>query len=196
MTELDIIKEAGSYRVRLELDDSPEQPYDDGSPPVLQLSASRYGSWSVEAFNSQAEPYLEAFLRIMHAAPSGRAAVERFERYARVFLGSVKVQGYNIGHLSQYAYLAFDTAAWAADMQVTPETCSSWDYLEEIRAWAEGSVYGWIVEKQRHWTKSYADGETEQGSSWQEVESCWNFYGREYAEQAALEALQAEAGQA
>jgi hypothetical protein len=173
MGDLDIIKTADSYRVRLELDDTPEQPYDDGAVPVLQLDFQPYGSLAVKAFNSQAEPYLEAFLRIMAAAPSGRAAVERFERYARVFLGTVKVQQYNIGHFDKYAYLAFDTAAWAADMQVSAEQLQAEDYLSEIRAWAEGDCWGWIVEKQRHWTKTYSDGETEQGSSWEQVESCW-----------------------
>jgi hypothetical protein len=190
MGDLDIIKEQAGYRVRLELDDTPEQPEDDGAVPVLQLQL--YGYYRAYAFNSQAEPYLQAFLQFVDRV---RKPVDVFERYARIFLGAVKVQGYNIGHVSQYGYLAFDTAAWRNDMQVSAEQLQAEDYLEEIRAWAEGSVYGWIVEKQRPWTKTYADGETEQGSSWEQVESCWGYYGREYAEQAALEALAAEAGE-
>jgi hypothetical protein len=105
------------------------------------------------------------------------------------------VQSYNLGHVSQYAYLAFDTAAWAETVGAPAEHLATEDYLSEIRAWAEGDCWGWILEKQRHWTKTYADGETEQGSSWEHVDSCYGYYGRQYAAEAAEAALVNEASQ-
>lgn len=179
-SDADIIEVQGMFRVRLQLDDSAEQPYDDGATPILQLEAGRsdyVGGHRAEAFNKQAAPYLDAF----RAFESTGQQLEVFERYLRIFHGAVKVQGWHTGYSREYGYLAFDTAAWRESVGA-PDTLADEDYLAEVRAWAEGDVYGWVVEQD-------ATHNTEGEEDWQEVESCWGFYGRDYAEQAAKEAL-------
>jgi hypothetical protein len=61
-------------------------------------------------------------------------------------------------------------------------------------AWANGEVYGYIIEKKVRWEKSYADEEfdDEEGVDWVQVESCWGYHGRDWAEEAAKEALKDE----
>lgn len=61
---------------------------------------------------------------------------------------------------------------------------------EEMQAWRDGEVYGWTVQEQVTWTTTankYLPAESRQ--EWEEVDSCWGIYGREYAEEAAREAL-------
>jgi hypothetical protein len=187
MEDLDIIEESDGYRVRLELDDSPEQPYDDGAPPIFQLDGDRSDyikGYSAEAFNKQAEPYLDAF----RSFESTGRQLELFERYLRIFHGTLSVQDWHVGYSGEYAYLAFDTAAWRESVGA-PETVAAEDYLSEVRAWAEGDVYGYIVERFREYTKTYNDGRVEEGEEWELVDSCYGYYGRQYAEEAAREAL-------
>lgn len=189
MTEWsETIEEADGYRVRLELDDSPEEPYDDGATPIFKLDSQRsdyVGGFRAEAFNKQAEPYLDAF----RAFESTGKQVEVFERYLRIFHGSVKVQDWHLGYSGEYGYLAFDTVAWREEVGAPLDRLEAEDYLSEVRSWAEGDVYGYIVERNREYTKTYSDGEQEEGEDWQQVDSCWGFYGREYAEQSARQAL-------
>jgi hypothetical protein len=186
--DLDIIEERNGFRVRLEYDDSPEAPYNDGSVPIFQLDSERsdyIGGHSAEAFNRQAEPYLQAFRAFEH---TGRQ-VELFERYIRIFHGAVKVQEWHLGYSREYGYLAFDTAVWREEVGAPIESLQKEDYLSEVRAWAEGDVYGWIVERNATYTKTYSDGREEDGEEWETVDSCWGFYGRDYAEEAAKDAL-------
>jgi hypothetical protein len=190
--DLDIIEERDGFRVRLEYDDSPEQPYDDGATPTLQLEGRSWDRYGVTAFNMQANPYLDAVRRLLETHD-----LDVVERYLRIFHGAVKVQTYNIGVSREFGYVAFDTAAWRDSVGITDtERLSKEDYLSEVRAWAEGDVYGYIVEKSVSYVKSYlgSGGEVvdnETGAEWIEVDdgTCWGLYGREWAEQAAREAL-------
>jgi hypothetical protein len=204
--DLDIIEERDGYRVRLEYDDSPEQPYDDGATPIFTIERSGYGE-HVEAFNRQAEPYVDAVSEMM-----SRFGLEELERFARIFYGAVKFESWYSEGISGY-YVAFDTEEWRAEVGVTPEILKDGGYyLTEVRAWAEGDVYGYIVEKNVNYKKVYDDPEMEDedGEEWVEVAeqgttgkrdaegniiyfsmpvSVWGHYGREWAEQAAREAL-------
>ena len=195
-----VVEERDGYRVRLELDDSPEQPYDDGAVPILTVERYR----QVEAFNPQAEEYVHAVTEILD-----RHDWDTLERFVKIFYGAVKMQRWYSSGMEGH-YVAFDTAAWREKVGA-PETLKDEDYLSETRAWAEGDVYGYIVEKNLHYTKTYAEDPSynEEGDEWVEVQetgyvfnkahngydaikmgvSCWGFYGREYAEQAAREAL-------
>lgn len=48
--------------------------------------------------------------------------------------------------------------------------------------WAWGDVYGFIIEEKRQFTKTYSNGDEIEDEEWEEVDSCWGFYGRNGAE--------------
>lgn len=190
---LDIVEERDGYRVRLEIDQDAQEPYDDGAVPTLRIGGDYYGGGDAEAFNKQAEPYVRAFNRFGDVAGTNAQQREIFARYVRIFHDAIKVQEYNTGVSREYGYIGFDTAAWREEVGAPVDRLKDEDYLSEVRAWAEGDVYGVIVEKQLHYTKTYAEDPTysEEDAEWVEVEdgSVWGHYGRSWAEQAAREAL-------
>jgi hypothetical protein len=198
MDYLDIVKENDNFRVRLEIDQSPEKPYDEGAVPILSRE-HRWGTF--DAVNDQAEEYVSLI----------NALYDRFdedviERFIRIFLGAYSVMW---DSSSNCRYLAFDTTAWREKVGLTEEWLNSTDNdrsklaegsLQEIMAWAEGEVYGYIVEKKFSTVTRYIDpvthfevNETED-EEWIEVEdgSVWGHYGRKWAEESATEAFDAE----
>lgn len=54
----------------------------------------------------------------------------------------------------------------------------------EYEAWADGDVYGYVIEEKVTWTRMDS-GETM--TTWEHVDSCWGFYGYEYAKETARE---------
>ena len=172
----ELVEERDGYRVRLEVEDYAEKPYNDGATPILTLERSGYGL-TVEAFNSQGEPYVSAVAEVL-----SRHDLETVERFVKIFYGATKMDAFWSDGIRGY-YVAFDTAEWREKMGITTvDRLKGEDYLSEVRAWANGEVYGHIVEK--------FDPETE---DWEAADdgTCWGFYGSEYAEQAAREALTA-----
>ena len=43
--------------------------------------------------------------------------------------------------------------------------------------WAWGDVFGFIIEQKREFTKIYANGDETEDEEWDEVDSCWGFFG-------------------
>ena len=180
---LDIIEERGDFRVRLAYDDSADKPYDDGATPIFTVERSGYGR-SVEAFNSQAEKYVGAVAEILD-----RHDMETLARFVKIFYGATKLDTFYSEGIRGH-YVAFDTAEWREEVGAPVEYLKDEYFLSEVRAWAEGEVFGYIVEKRVSYTKAYEDGRDDvEDAEWEDVDSCWGFYGREWAEQAAIEAL-------
>lgn len=60
---------------------------------------------------------------------------------------------------------------------------------DEYTAWADGDVWGYVIDREVTWHR--ADHEsTVTMITWDTVDSCWGFYGYEYAEKVAREAWQ------
>lgn len=197
MTEyLDIVKENDNYRVRLEYDDSGEKPYDEGAVPILSRGFRGYGArW--EAVNDQAEGLTGLLNELWQ-----RFDEEQVERFLRIFLGAYSVEWESSDNCR---YLAFDTAEWREKVGITDEWLNresdikqdrsklAEGSLTEILAWANGEVYGWILERKLTTYTTYKDpttGETvreTESEDWEQVESCWGYYGDEYAREAATE---------
>lgn len=55
--------------------------------------------------------------------------------------------------------------------------------------WAWGDVYGYIIEEKKHFKKVYDDGEEEESEEWEEIDSCWGFYGRDAEENGMIDNL-------
>jgi hypothetical protein len=68
--------------------------------------------------------------------------------------------------------------------------------FELFENWAFGDVYGFIIEQKKEFIKTYvdgsADGSMESGHDWEEVDSCFGFYGTDWEENGMLEAIQSE----
>lgn len=205
MEDLDIIEERDGFRVRLQRDTDAEQPYDDGACPILQITCDYYGHGEAAAFNTQANGFEVAYNRFVQFK-SPRDGMEIFKRYLRIFHGTKSFGTYHLRHTGEYGYVAFDTKAWLEEIGVTEENPDiepvdrASGSLDEVKAWVEGDAWGWIVEKKVRFYRVYVDEEgielsddgyieAETEEDWAEVDSCWGFYGREYAEQAAKEAL-------
>ncbi|QFG12151.1 Hypothetical Protein OBI_RACECAR_312 [Arthrobacter phage Racecar] len=208
MCDMDIIKQNDNYRVRLELDEYPEKPYDDGATPILSREFGNYYGSRWEAVNKQGEDLADE-LNALAGRIQRELEEEVIERYLRIFHGAYSV---TFDSSENCRYVSFDTADWREKMGLTdeymekvgkdvldPSTLSEGS-LKEVMAWANGDVYGIIVEKLLITFKSYHDPETnasvkeEDGEEWVEVEdgSVWGFYGREYAEEEAVRMFDAE----
>lgn len=48
--------------------------------------------------------------------------------------------------------------------------------VKNIGMWMWGDVKGFVLEKKRHYTKMYDDGETSDSYDWEEIDSCWGEY--------------------
>jgi hypothetical protein len=187
MTERDVVASAEmpdgtEYRVRLEADTDAGRPEDDGQWPILQLYYNNRYGWEAEAFNEQGKPYWEAFNRLKE----GGHVTETFERYVTIFHGAGRVVTYGPNQMTDYTYVAFNPTAWREAMGIPLDRdMADEEPLAEIQAWIEGDVWGWIAEYRNN-VSGIADEE-----DWIDDESVWGFYGRQYAEEAAREQLQA-----
>jgi hypothetical protein len=180
----EIVEESGDYRAVIKLDDSAEKPESYGMTPVLQIDTGYYGGYKAEAFNPQAEDFVHAFNVLSDLENGNGYAYEVFERYLRIFHGATKVESHNIGVSREYGYLAFDTAAWREEVGVG-ESFEAEDILYDVRAWAEGDVWGVGLEKKVTWSTEEED--YEDFDQWEETPDgfVWGYYGHEYAEEEA-----------
>lgn len=187
------VEENDNYRVRLEIDDSGEKPYDEGAVPILSRPF-RYGNW--EAVNDAADE----FTGLLNALYE-RFEEEQIERFLRIFLGAYSVRWESSENCR---YVAFDTAAWREKVGLSDEWLDHHEMdrdalaegsLSEVISWANGEVYGYIVERKLTTYTTYKDAETGEtvkeveSEEWDQIDSCWGFYGHEYAEQEAKQAL-------
>lgn len=189
MTELDVIKihrmdDGTEYRASIAIDPDPQEPYDDGAWPILRVESRRYGHYDyrAEAFNRQAEAYVDKFNELWERLREKDA----WERFCKIFLGSTRVEEYGPNQRTDYSYIAFDTPEWKESVGA-PDDLGEEDPLTEIRAWIEGDVYGVTVHKRYN-----PDSILDEDEGWTDFEAgqwVWGFYGRKWAEQAALSEL-------
>lgn len=114
------------------------------------------------------------------------------ERYLRIFCDVV---GFDYFDTQDARVINIVTRK---DLQIWgwQEDPASWPYpdpthnnLTEWRAFYEGDVWTYTIEKNVTWTTDDEDIEDGERDGWEEVDSCGGFYGGKYAEESALEAL-------
>lgn len=186
MTELETVKvhrmdDGTEYRVSIAYDPEPTEPHDDGAWPILRVSY-RHFDYVADAFNKQAEPYVEKFNELFDRLRELR----NWERFCKIFLGSSRVEEYGFNRGTDYAYIAFDTPEWREAVGA-PEDLSDEDPLAEVKAWIEGDVYGIVAHKRYN-----PDSTLEEDEDWADFEEgywVWGFYTRKWAEDAARNLL-------
>ena len=48
--------------------------------------------------------------------------------------------------------------------------------IDCINRWMWGDVYGYVLEKRKYFTKTYEDGDVEEDSEWEEIDSCLGYF--------------------
>lgn len=189
----DVIHEADGYRVRLEVDQSPEKPYNDGMAPI----------WRVDFYSSRADARHEDGLssyqphvHIAEAIDTLWSKDDALERYLRIFHGATTVERW---HSGSYWYLTCDPKHWRDAMGITEEITQREGYadglMDEWQAWCNGEVYVVVVEEQAHWQRVDSTGtpvrlvEPTERDTWEQVEAVGGYYGYDWAKQSAIDAL-------
>ncbi|MFE9833987.1 hypothetical protein ACFYP4_02390 [Streptomyces sp. NPDC005551] len=179
----DVLETAGKYRVRLVIDQdsgsvNPRKDYDHLANVITPAQQNYI---SVDENGGPLQYGWDYF--------STRPDSERlFIRWAKMRHGATVVEDRPCDGAWALWYLMPDKAAestWEPEKVIESE-------IQEYRAWAEGDVYGYVIERSVTWVpKEDPEGEAEM-TTWEEVEegSCWGLIGCEWAEQAAKEAFE------
>ena len=209
MSYTETLEERDGYRVRLEVDEYPETPYDDSQSPLLRIDGGYYGVRSVEHIQvgstrpTDDDAAIENAVSHWHTTPSD-SDWHLFERYLRAFFGVTEIETYYSG---DYWYVTYNSRAWRkaigweTDEQDAEALAKGFakPNMEEYKNWINGEVYFYVVEKDVEWRK--VDPTTDDPDyldtmhTWETVDSCGGYYGDEYAREAAMEAFVAEAGE-
>lgn len=175
---------SGEYRVRLVLDNDPEAPYDVGSSPILSRAWDRWRYRADQVTSVTSYKVADGIVDALHVWGD----CEKFRRYCRIFHGVTAFRAYTGRDGTEY--LTLDPADWREKVGAPAGSIS----LEEWIAYLEGDVWGWVVERRETLESVWRNTAGEvtfasESEDWTEVDSCWGYYGRKYAEEAALEAL-------
>lgn len=175
--------EDGRFRVRLVLDDYPDEPYDDGASPLLRIDGHRAEHVMTGSRPTDVDDYAENAVHHWGTCPAD-GNWRLFEKYLRAYFGVTKIETW---HSGSYWYVTYDPAAWR-EWAGAPEGSAD---MSEYRAWCEGDVWGYVVEKNVTWT---TEDDFPDMATWENVDSCWGFYGSDgengkYLRATAREAL-------
>jgi hypothetical protein len=187
MTNADILETSGKYRVVLALQTesqecNPRTNDECNLANVITFKGQRYID-----IDEDGGPLAEGWERI-HDRYLDKEAIAVFTRWARIFHGATVVHHRPYDGAEALWYVMPDKLAettWTAEQVITSE-------ISQYREWAEGNVYGWIVQK--NVTRVPKDAEDQEDpevadetAEWEHVNSCWGYIGREYAEESARE---------
>lgn len=166
---IETLAENATHRVMLAPDESPSEPDNDGSTPLIRLDYGLDG-WHAEQVTSITSYVVPS--EIVTAVQRCWVSHDLFDRYLRVWHGTTDVIWW---HSGDFWYVTFDTADWREAMglpldAVVPVSMDEW------QAYCEGDVYGLVLEAKHTWTSD--DGRTE--TRWEVEDSVWGFYGEQY----------------
>lgn len=191
-----ILKEQDGLRVRLAADENADEPDNDWQSPLLRLRYNRAHRWQAEHVVVGSRP-TDCDTRIEEAAARWgsdlemRSDLEMLGKYLRAYHGTKVIRQWSS---DDYTYITYDTAQWREyiGFPVGSELPGSYEAsvnLDEYRAWCEGDVYGYIIEREVTWVRADMPDSRDTMTTWEEVDSCWGFYGWEQAEESAAEAF-------
>lgn len=180
MSDYEIVEARGDYRVMLEADTDAAEPYDDGQSPVIRYDSAGYNGSHCKhvapTWKSGREANIEAAAD--RWGPPNRPTWHLFETYMRAFHGTTQIETYYSG--SYDWYITYDSAEWRE------HTGASGPDLTEYKAWTDGDVYGYVVQKR---VPLFNEAGEFALDTWDDVDSLWGLYGYGYAIQSAREAL-------
>ena len=204
------------YRMRIEPDQSPENPrqWSDSASALITIGRSNgnLGSSKDETANHTGE----AYAMILNVANLGYSddyqtlrpmsntmkksigdgsytwgdfiydlenddSDAKDEAWKRIIKGGVTIVEKTLTtYRDHYSVIAYMTPAMRKAEGMKPklaERCINGE-LKELQQWLDGDVWGYIIEKK-----------CEGCGSWEQTDSCWNFYGEEYVKEEGESAL-------
>lgn len=177
---IDVLAEdaTGTLRVRLVQDLDAGMPEDAGSGYVYAIESRQ-----CDVLAGEDAPELD------YAIDRFGTDWDRLERYLRMFHDAVSLDWYD--RRGGGKFLMVVTSKMAREWTGGGGDWTNLANLSEWEAWDEGDVYGYVVEQLAEWeTVSSPLGLTcTEMHTWEYVDSCWGFYGHQYASRAAVEAL-------
>lgn len=186
MAYSEVIEERNGLRVRLVNDEGPPEPDFDGQSPLLRID-TRHGG-PCEHVNVGGRP-ADGDDRIEEAAGRWGGPKDpewpKFEKYLRAYHGVTRIVTY---WSETYWYVTYDSAAWREYAGAQEGSAD----LDEYKAWCEGDVWGFVIERPVTWSAQGAD--LPDRTTWEDAgpdSHSWGYYGHDYAEQSAREAFAA-----
>jgi len=180
----EIIETRGDFRVRLEQDpDITEAPDHDGQGYVVEVTYSGHSEVRNTGDYGDHGPDFELGWLLART----RNDYELVERYLRIFHGAASFDHTHWDRDSEMFFIVTETQALAWGVATEDwHRLAGWT-RETWEQHRDGDVYGYVVEERQVWTNARGD----EMETWEHVDSCWGFYGYEYAEQEARAALAA-----
>lgn len=166
----------GMYRVRLEVDRDPSNPRTDQDCNLANVITPK-GQRFIDV-DKDGGPLQDEWDRLFDFYDKDKA-IRVFTRWARTFHGTtIAEKRPNDGAWSLWYVMPDNLSETTATAQEVIET-----EFGEYRAWAEGDVYGVIVEKSVEWASEDGD----EATAWETVDACWGCIGHECARSTARE---------
>jgi hypothetical protein len=186
MTEVVATSEDGKLRAVVTLDTDAERPDYDGGPWIFRVDWTSWGKPDMDVL-SEASGY-----GTLPSPEDGLSSAlerwgsdwDRVERYLRIFHDVVVFE--RLDRRTGGCLLAVATRELVEAWGCTVEQAVSEGFPSSWCAWEGGDAWGIAVERLRTWE---SEGETEE--RWEDVDACYGFYGRAYAETEALSMLHA-----
>jgi hypothetical protein len=197
--EREVVETRGDYRAVIIQDEDAYEPDYDGQAVVLRFDYRN--EWNVDNLNGMSEgDDMARALKTFMDTYSSRKGWPVFERYARIFHGTRDIRKFHYSYSPDSAeYVALDSLAmrqeWGLEEDSEYAATGAEGTASDWQAYIDGDVYGIAVQRKRSYSTvtTYSDGSTEEtsGVEWETVEDSevWGHYGKEWAEQAAREAL-------
>jgi hypothetical protein len=159
---------------------------------LVRIYSRGYGNNSVESMRSNGTPVIEAAID-KWGAP-GDPGWKLVEKYLRAYHGAHNIETYYSG---DYWYVAYDSEDWIRSVGFDDVTAPRADYkpydmLAEWRAWINGEVYGYVIEREVTWNTTTYWREPKSMTTWETVDSCWGYYEYDYVVSEAKAALKYE----
>lgn len=174
MSEIITTTDDGRYRLRLVVDADPVNPRRDYDHLCHVITPTQRDYIDVDTDVDTDGGPLQYGWDHFSTRPDSEAL---FIRWARMVHGAVVIEHRPARGAWGLWYLMPDQFGETSD----PEKCLRAE-ITEYQAWADGEVYGYIIEEDTTWTRT---GTSETRTTWEEVESRWDFIGYDYALSAA-----------
>lgn len=206
-------------RVRIVKDYDPQDPFLDWDcePNIVwefdrdikgnleQVKDAIYKAWDGESNTEELSDILEVYKEDFDDTEELLDAIGyELQQYLSIEQLAKLCELFNIKnyHFVSRGYSQGDYAEVLAiiDDEFIKRTGASVENSEEIlnstvklfNAWAWGDVFGYILEEKKRFTKIYEDGTTEEDFEWEQIDSCWGFYGYDWETNGIKESLPQE----
>ncbi|MFI0985045.1 hypothetical protein [Streptomyces exfoliatus] len=181
MSHIIATTEDDRFRVRLVRDEAPANPREHGSGRVHVLTIDTHLGRYLPV-DADGGPLAAAWDRLKWDRWKG---VETFIRYVSIMHGGIVLESAPQSGPRSLWYMTGDEIL-ALDAGLLTEGYVEAE-MEEYEAWAEGDVWGYVIEEYADWTR---DGRPDESmTTWGEVDSGFDLYGGPWARACAREAL-------